>query len=262
MGEVRCSINSPSPRVERVSQSELRFEACGMARLMMRKSGIFHPLSHESKSDVRSVVAGGGISGLSAADAAIRRGLNVVVIEKGVYGKEAASGLNAGQFLTGWAKPVDTMIAELAQQDMQRGLYGDQAQRRAERRVRAFLRRTVEGCQRLEQLDRDYNLRASVQHGACTAAMTEVDMASPEAAYRFMAGYSMSQLAVLNSSRRRPDCLADDAVRSETVSRPVLPAICDRIVGLATGVAPALLGLRLRHRLDVSTEVLPTARSS
>jgi hypothetical protein len=184
------------------------------------------------------------------------------VIEKGVYGKEAASGLNAGQFLTGWAKPVDTMIAELAQQDMQRGLYGYQAQRRAERRVRAFLRRTVEGCQRLEQLDRDYNLRASVQHGACTAAMTEVDMASPEAAYRFMAGYSMSQLAVLNSSRRRPDCLADDAVRSETVSRPVLPAICDRIVGLATGVAPALLGLRLRHRLDVSTEVLPTARSS
>src|SRR4029453_6386781 len=84
------------------------------------------------------LVAGGGISGLSAADAAIRRGLNVVVIEKSVYGKEAASGLNAGQFLTGWAKPVDTMIAELAQQDMQRGLYGDQAQRRAERRVRAF----------------------------------------------------------------------------------------------------------------------------
>src|SRR5262249_25859734 len=31
----------------------------------------------------------------------------------------------------------------------------------------------------------------------------------------------------------------------------------DRIVGLATGVALALLGFRLRHRLDVSTEVLP-----
>ncbi len=45
----------------------------------------------------------GGLSGLSAAEAAIRRGLNVVVIEKGIYGKEAASGLNAGQFLTGWA---------------------------------------------------------------------------------------------------------------------------------------------------------------
>src|SRR6266567_6121932 len=78
------------------------------------------------------LVAGGGLSGLSAADAAIRRGLNVVVIEKGIYGKEAASGLNAGQFLTGWAKPVDIMIAELAQQDMERGLYGDQAQRQAE----------------------------------------------------------------------------------------------------------------------------------
>ena len=115
------------------------------------------------------LIAGGGLSGLSAADAAIRRRLNVVVIEKGVYGKEAASGLNAGQFLTGWAKAVDVMIAELAQQDMQRGLYGDQARRQAERRVRAFLRRTVEGCQRLEQLDRDYKLRASVQHAACTA---------------------------------------------------------------------------------------------
>src|SRR5215468_1491992 len=49
------------------------------------------------------LVAGGGLSGLSAADSAIRRGLNVVVIEKGVYGQDAASGLNAGQFLTGWA---------------------------------------------------------------------------------------------------------------------------------------------------------------
>src|SRR5512132_3639155 len=127
------------------------------------------------------LVAGGGLSGLSAADAAIRRGLNVVVIEKGIYGKEAASGLNAGQFLTGWAKPVDIMIAELAQQDMERGLYGDQAQKQAERRVRAFLRRTVEGCQRLGDLDHHYNLRASVQHGACTAAMTDIDMASLEA---------------------------------------------------------------------------------
>src|SRR5499425_2023782 len=70
------------------------------------------------------LVAGGGLSGLSAADAAIRRGLNVVVIEKGTYGKEAASGLSAGQFLTGWAKSVDVMIAELAQQDMEKGVYG------------------------------------------------------------------------------------------------------------------------------------------
>src|SRR5262245_51798548 len=31
----------------------------------------------------------------------------------------------------------------------------------------------------------------------------------------------------------------------------------DRIVGLATGVALALLGLRLRHGLNVSTEILP-----
>src|SRR5262245_65267491 len=47
------------------------------------------------------LVAGGGLSGLSAAEAARRRGLDVIVIEKGAYGLEAASGLNAGQFLTG-----------------------------------------------------------------------------------------------------------------------------------------------------------------
>ena len=37
------------------------------------------------------LVVGGGLSGLSAAEAALRRGLDVVVIEKGVFGKEAAS---------------------------------------------------------------------------------------------------------------------------------------------------------------------------
>jgi glycine/D-amino acid oxidase-like deaminating enzyme len=150
------------------------------------------------------LVAGGGLSGLSAADAAVRRGVNVVVIEKGIYGKEAASGLSAGQFLTGWAKPVDIMLAELARQDMERGLYGDQARRQAERRVRAFLRRTVEGCQRLEELDRDYNLRASVQHGACTAAMTETDMASLKAAYQFMERSNLRGLMPLTDKHRPP----------------------------------------------------------
>src|SRR5262249_31392708 len=150
------------------------------------------------------LVAGGGLSGLSAADAAIRRGLNVVVIEKGVYGKEAASGLSAGQFLTGWAKPVDVMIAELAQQDMEQGALGVQAHRQAERRVRAFLRRPVEGCQRLGALDRDHNLRASVQHGACTAAITEADMAGLETAYRFMEKSNLRALMPLSHTRRPP----------------------------------------------------------
>ena len=36
----------------------------------------------------------------------------------------------------------------------------------------------------------------------------------------------------------------------------------DRIVGLAAGVALSLLGLRLRHRLDVGAEMPPTAPSS
>src|SRR5262249_48209236 len=150
------------------------------------------------------LVAGGGLSGLSAADAAIRRGLNVVVIEKGVYGKEAASGLSAGQFLTGWAKSVDVMIAELAQQDMEKGALGVQAHRQAEHRVRAFLRRTVEGCQRLGALDRDYNLRASVQHGACTGAITEADLAGLETAYRFMEKSNLRALMPLADKRRPP----------------------------------------------------------
>src|SRR5690606_19268459 len=59
------------------------------------------------------LVVGGGLSGLSAAEAAVRRGVDVIVIERGAFGREAASGLNAGQFLTGWAKPVETMLAEL-----------------------------------------------------------------------------------------------------------------------------------------------------
>src|SRR5215470_16571716 len=80
------------------------------------------------------LVAGGGLSGLSAAEAALRRGLNVVVVEKGVFGKDGASGLNAGQFLTGWAKPVGTMLSELMRQEQDRGLTAAQAQSRAQRR--------------------------------------------------------------------------------------------------------------------------------
>src|SRR5258708_31941488 len=66
------------------------------------------------------LVAGGGLSGLSAAEAAGRRGLDVVVIEKGAFGKDGAAGLNAGQFLTGWAKPVHGMLAELTHQELRR----------------------------------------------------------------------------------------------------------------------------------------------
>ena len=77
-----------------------------------------------------------------------------MVVEKGAFGKDAASGLNAGQFLTGWAKPVDVMLAELTQQELRRGTAFDQAGGRAARRVRAFLRRTVEGCLCLRVVDR------------------------------------------------------------------------------------------------------------
>jgi gamma-glutamylputrescine oxidase len=148
------------------------------------------------------LIAGGGLSGLSAAEAALRRGLDVIVIEKGAFGKDAASGLNAGQFLTGWAKPVDVMLAELAQQELRGGLPFDQAQLHAQRRVRAFLRRTVEGCQRLAELDHRYNLRASVQHGAVMAAVTEADMAGLRADYQFMDDSNLRALMPMTDKRR------------------------------------------------------------
>src|SRR5436853_1214037 len=120
------------------------------------------PSSANENITCQLLIVGGGLSGLSAAEAACRRGLDVVVIERGIFGKDGASGLNAGQFLTGWAKTVDIMLVELAQQDIQRGFSRGQADSRAKRRVSAFLRRTVEGCLRLAQLDHDYNLRASL----------------------------------------------------------------------------------------------------
>jgi len=150
------------------------------------------------------LIAGGGLSGLSAAEAAVRRGLDVVVIEKGAFGKEAASGLNAGQFLTGWAKSVDVMLAELTRQELRSGVSEETARLAAQRRVREFLRRTVEGCQRIAALDHDYNLRASVQHGAVMAAMDDADMASVEADYAFMEKSSLRALMPLTENRRPP----------------------------------------------------------
>jgi gamma-glutamylputrescine oxidase len=148
------------------------------------------------------LIAGGGLSGLSAAEAAVRRGLDVVVIEKGAFGKDGASGLNAGQFLTGWAKPVEVMLAELTQQELRTGQA--EARARAQRRVRSFLRRTVEGCQRLAQLDHDYNLRASLQHGAVMAAMNDADMASLRADYDFMERSSLRALMPVAAKGRTP----------------------------------------------------------
>jgi glycine/D-amino acid oxidase-like deaminating enzyme len=150
------------------------------------------------------LIAGGGLSGLGAAEAAVRQGLDVIVIEKGEFGKEAASGLNAGQFLTGWVKPVDIMLAELARQERERGLRGEQAQLQAQRRVRSFLRRTVEGCQRLVALNHDYNLRASVLHGAAIAAMNDADLAGLKANYDFMEKSNFSAMMSPAQRRRRP----------------------------------------------------------
>jgi glycine/D-amino acid oxidase-like deaminating enzyme len=150
------------------------------------------------------LVVGGGLSGLSAAEATRKRGLDVIVIEKGAFGKEAASGLNAGQFLTGWAKPIGTMLAELTLQEQGRGRTLAQAQERAHRRVKTFVRYTIEGCRRLAALDHDYNLRATVQHGAMIAAMNETDMASLSASYDFMEKANFRALMPVVGKRRAP----------------------------------------------------------
>ena len=133
----------------------------------------------------------------------MKQGLDVIVIEKGEFGKAAASGLNAGQFLTSWVKPVPAMISELARQEQDRGLRAERARSLAERRVRAFLRRTVEGCQRLAQLNYDYNLRASVQHGAAIAAVREGDLHDLEASYDFMQASNLGTMMPSVDGRRQ-----------------------------------------------------------
>ena len=79
-----------------------------------------------------------------------------------------------------------------------------QAQFRAQRRVRAFLRRTIEGCRRLSELDHDYNLRASVRHGATIAALNDADMASLEASYDFMEQSNFRALMPVVGRRHAP----------------------------------------------------------
>ncbi len=169
------------------------------------------PSSAAENMTCQLLIAGGGLSGLSAAEAAMQQGLDVIVIEKSVFGQQAASGLNAGQFLTGWAKPVPTMLTELAQQERERGLRGEQAQVQAQRRVRAFLRRTVEGCQRLLALDDAYNLRASVHRGVAIAAAGDADMASLKASYDFMKNSNFSAMMPPAQTSRRPFYQALDA---------------------------------------------------
>jgi len=150
------------------------------------------------------LVVGGGLSGLSAAEAALMRGIDVVLIEKGAFGQEAASALNAGQFLSGWVKSVDVMVEELATQEQSKGARRAAARSRAEARVRAFLRRSVEGCQQLAALDHTYNLRASVQQGAVTAAATAADLKTLQSSYDFMEKSNFRALMPLLGQQRRP----------------------------------------------------------
>jgi gamma-glutamylputrescine oxidase len=166
--------------------------------------GFRPPSCGQQRLSCQLLVVGGGLSGLSAAEAAVRRGVDVILIEKSVFGQEAASALNAGQFLTGWAKPVDAMLEELTAQEQEQGAGGAMARSRAERRTRAFLRRTVEGCQRLADLDFVYNLRSSVRHGAVTAAASEADLKSLQSTYDFMEKSNFRALMPSIGGQRRP----------------------------------------------------------
>jgi glycine/D-amino acid oxidase-like deaminating enzyme len=195
------------------------------------------------------LVVGGGLSGLSAAEAAMRRGVDVILIEKGAFGQEAASALNAGQFLTGWVKSVDVMLDELTAQEQERGAGGTTARSRAESRVRAFLRRTVEGCQRLADLDHVFNVRSSVRHGAVTAAVTEGDLKSLQRSYDFMEKSSFRALMPLVGEQRHPfsDCFRlgnwkHAAARPKTSTRGVVDRFGGsfRRASLWAGLARAL----------------------
>ena len=79
-------------------------------------------------------------------------------------------GSECGPLLVRLVKSVDVMVDELTTQHQSKGARRATARSRAEARVRAFLRRTVEGCQQFAALDHTYNLRASVKQGAVTAA--------------------------------------------------------------------------------------------
>jgi hypothetical protein len=63
----------------------LQQSTCGSKCIRVRTTSFAQPVS--------------GLSGLSAAEVAMRCGVDVILIEKGVFGHEAASALNAGQFL-------------------------------------------------------------------------------------------------------------------------------------------------------------------
>jgi gamma-glutamylputrescine oxidase len=96
------------------------------------------------------------------------------------------------------------MVNELATQEQSKGARGTAARSRAEARVRAFLRRTVEGCQQLAALDHSYNLRASVKQGAVTAAVTAADLKSLQSSYDFMEKSNFRALMPLSGRQRRP----------------------------------------------------------
>src|SRR5690606_28689423 len=75
---------------------------------------------------------------------------------------------------------------------------------RARHRVRTFLRRTIEGCQRIAQLDRDYDLRASVQQGATVGAISDDDMAALPASYAFLEAANFRSLMPAEKRRHSP----------------------------------------------------------
>jgi gamma-glutamylputrescine oxidase len=213
----------------------------GFASAYDDEAGAFSPPSCAGENlTCQLLVAGGGLSGLSAAEAAMQQGLDVIVIEKGEFGKDAASGLNAGQFLTGWVKPVPTMISELTRQEQDRGLRAERARLQARRRVRAFLRRTVEGSQRLTQLDHDYNLRASVEHGSAIAAVGEEDLHDLEAGYDFMQASNLGAMMPLVDGRRRRFY--------RTLSAPQFQSRCGTAEGLYAGGIVDYFGGSFRPR--------------
>ena len=150
------------------------------------------------------LVVGGGLSGLSAAEAAMRRGVDVVLIERGAFGQEAASALNAGQFLTGWAKAVDVMLDELTAQEQERGARGGTSRVEPRRACAAFcaVRWRAASVWLISIARTICDLLCG--QGAVTAAVTEADLKSLQRTYDFMEKSSFRALMPLVGEQRRP----------------------------------------------------------
>jgi len=133
-------------------------------RLRTKRPGIFASVMRNESLACQLLIAGGACPPQARGSAMRRETGCPFVIEKGPLWPRGGIRAQRRTFLTGWVKPVETMLAEF-------GPPGACAP--ASRRAGAGCGESggsarscaapSSGCQRLAALDHDYNLRASVQ---------------------------------------------------------------------------------------------------